>query len=66
MALVTKSEEPRTHVTLVTMLEPKIRLGTRVIDFGELSLSAIIIKIDLKIQYSCSLFLFGILPVNIN
>ena len=42
MTLVTRSEEPRAHMTLVTRSEPKIRLGTRVFDFAVLYLLAII------------------------
>ena len=45
MALVTRSEEPRAHMALVTISEPKIRLGVRVIDFVVLCLLAIIAKI---------------------
>ena len=58
-----KSQEPRAHLALVRRSEPKVRLGTRVIEFAVLCLLAIIIKINLKIQCFYSLFLFGILPV---
>ena len=37
-------------MALVTRLEPKIRLGTRVVDFAVLCLLAIITKINLQIQ----------------
>jgi len=45
MTIVTSSVEPRAHMTLVTRPEPKIRPGTRVIDFAVLLLLAIITKI---------------------
>ena len=63
MALVMRSEEPRAHMALVTRSEHKIGLCTRVIDFAVLCLLAIITKINLQIQCSCCLSLFGILSV---
>jgi len=63
MKLVTKSKEPRGHKALVTRSDPKTRLDTKVIDFAELCLLAIIIKMNLQRQRSCCFFLFGILPV---
>ena len=47
-------QEPRAHMALVTRSEPKMRLGTRVIDFTVLCLLAIITKINLQIQCSSS------------
>ena len=56
-------QEPRAHMALVTRSEPKIRLGTRVFDFAVLCLFVVITKINLQIQCSCSLFLFGIVTL---